>query len=233
MTYGGFVEFNWPDELDTISASGSTGAFLGPYSGLVSGSESNNQGNFQNGGFPSGRGAGRKRTMAWERQEDLLDLFRNNGNIYNGVGQPVIRGRVMCIYDRGVYVGHFNTLSPKEDDEHAYSFELDWEFVVERTIYVFPNAATQLRPGQAIAPNPYAKSVDGDTVTTSVEGTGNGDPVDQSQADFEADLINETGINTDDELVAQLQAQGTGEAEPPAPQGEAVPDDFDGLAPLR
>lgn len=240
MTYGGFVEFDWPDELDTISASGSTGAFVGPYSGLVSGSESNNFGNFQNGGFPSGKAAGRKRTMAWERQEDLLDLFRNNGNVYNGVGQPVIRGRVMCIYDRGVYVGHFTSLSPKEDDEHAYSFELDWEFTVESSIYVFPNAATQLKPGQAVSPGSYDSRRIGNEVDTAISGAGNGPPVGeepfQTQADFEESLINESGINTDDELVARLEQQSGAELqeeEPEAPQDQALPDDFDGLAPIR
>jgi len=149
MTFGGFVEFVWPDELDSINASASTGAFFGPFTGLTAGSDGHNQGNVRTGGFRRPNASGRQQTMAWERQEDLLDLFRNNGAIFNGAGQPVIRGRVMCIYDRGIYVGHFTTFSPKEDDEHAFSFELDWEFKVEQTIYLFPGASNQARPGDA------------------------------------------------------------------------------------
>lgn len=150
MSYGGFVEFVWPDELDSISANATTGGFIGPNTGLTAGSEGNNLGNFSTGGLPSGRAAGRQSTMAWERQEDLLDLFRNNGAIFNGSGQPVIRGRVMCIYDRGIYIGHFTNFSVKEDDEHGFSFELDWEFKVEQTVYLFPGSMNQVRPGDAV-----------------------------------------------------------------------------------
>lgn len=146
MTYGGFVEFIWPDELDSVSASGSTGAFLGPYTGLTSGSDGLGNGAF--GGRDSRFGAiGRHGTMAWERQEDLLDLFRHNGCVYNGLGQPVLRGRVMCVYDRGIYSGHFTTFSVKEDAEHAFSFTLDWEFKIEHTIYVFPGSSNQIQSG--------------------------------------------------------------------------------------
>src|ERR1700734_1598428 len=37
MTFGGFVEFVWPDELDSLSADQSSGAFISPRSGLVAG----------------------------------------------------------------------------------------------------------------------------------------------------------------------------------------------------
>jgi len=142
MTYGGFVEFMWADELDDINASASTGAFLGPFSGLTAGSDGENQGAY---GSHVGT-TGRQGTMAWERQEDLLDLFRNNGAIYNGSGQPILRGRIMCIYDRGIYTGHFTTFSPKEDDNHAFSFELNWNFKVEHTIYLFSGSKNKLQP---------------------------------------------------------------------------------------
>ena len=36
MTRGGFVEFIWPDNLDALSAESSTGAFIGPGTGLSS-----------------------------------------------------------------------------------------------------------------------------------------------------------------------------------------------------
>jgi len=127
-TYGGFVEFNWPDELSVISANHSTGAFLTPDSGLTAGSDK---------ASGSGIASGRKNSMAWERKEDLLDLFHNNGMVFDGHGFPAIRGQVMMIYDRGFFIGHFTTFEEDESDDHAWSFSLTWEFRIEKTIYRF------------------------------------------------------------------------------------------------
>jgi hypothetical protein len=138
MTYGGFIEFVWPDELDSISASHSTGAFIGPFVGLTSGSEGRGARNDRSGLATKAAEHGRQGTIAWERQEDLLEVFRHNGNIFNGRGQPAVRGRIMCIYDRGVYMGHFMTFSVKETDDKPFAFTLDWEFKVEETLYNFP-----------------------------------------------------------------------------------------------
>lgn len=141
MTYGGFVEWVWPDELDSLSADATTGAFISPDAGLTAGSIGRD-----NGRNPGGRQA----TIAWERQQDLIELFHQNGAIYNGAGQPVLRGRIMCIYDRGIFVGHFTTFRVTEDDQHAYSFALNWEFKVEQTIYKFPSGISL--PQDPIAP---------------------------------------------------------------------------------
>jgi hypothetical protein len=50
----------------------------------------------------------------------------------------------MCIYDRGIYVGYFDTFSVKEDDQHSFSFELSFEFKVETTLYRFPGSKNTL-----------------------------------------------------------------------------------------
>jgi hypothetical protein len=121
-TYGGFVEFVWPDDFDSISCSHSTGAFLSA--------------NPNGGGLVS---SNRKSTIAWERQEDLLELFHNNGMVFDGNGVPVIRGHIMMIYDRGIYIGYFTSFQVTEDDSHAFSFELSWEFKIEQVLYRFPN----------------------------------------------------------------------------------------------
>lgn len=142
MTRGGFVEWIWPDELDSLSASATTGTFIGPDTGLVSGSTDRRYSNQARGGQI--QTPGRQQTIAWERQEDLLELFHNNGIIYNGNGQPVLRGRIMCIYDRGIFIGHFTTFSVKETNEKAFSFDFDWEFKVESTVYVFPASASRV-----------------------------------------------------------------------------------------
>lgn len=134
MTYGGFVEFVWPDEMSVISAEMSTGAFFSPESGLTAGNERRSRGG-------SGKSPGRRGTIAWERREDFLELFRMNGCVFNSVGQPVIRGRIMMIYDRGIFLGHFTTFEEKEDDQHPFTFDLSWEFHIESAIYKIPDTA--------------------------------------------------------------------------------------------
>ena len=129
-TRGGWVEFRWPDELTTLSGGNTTGSFYSPASGLSAGSD---------GAQVGGKTLGRQGTIAWERQEDLLDLFHNNGMVFDGNGQPAIRGRIMMIYDRGIYLGFFTTFEVMEDDSHAFSFQVDWEFTVEKTLYRFPS----------------------------------------------------------------------------------------------
>jgi len=131
-TYGGFVEFVWPDDFDSISCSHSTGAFISANSnggGLTSGGDIRDD---------NGLSSDRKGTIAWERQEDLLELFHNNGMVYDSHGIPAIRGRIMMIYDRGIFIGYFTTFQVTEDDSHAFSFELSWEFKVEQVLYRFP-----------------------------------------------------------------------------------------------
>jgi len=129
MTYGGFIEYIWPDELDSLSADMTSGAFISPRTGLTAGSveDSVHQ--------------GRQGTIAWERQEDLLELFRQNGCVFNGMGQPILRGRILCIYDRGIFAGHFTSFNVSETDDKAFTFQLQWEFKVEQTIYKYPKNA--------------------------------------------------------------------------------------------
>ena len=68
----------------------------------------------------------------------MLELFRNNGIVYDSNGKPALRGRVMMLYDRGIFTGHFTNFTVDEDDSHAFSFQLSWDFKVEKTLYRFP-----------------------------------------------------------------------------------------------
>jgi len=177
MTVGGYVEFNWPDELDTLSAQSSTGAFLGPGVGLTAGSDdtagSQGQPSFARGG------KGRHATMAWERQQDLLELFHNNGVIYDGNGLPALRGRVMAIYDRGIYFGHFTRFEVKETDEKAFAFDLSWEFAVEESLYTFPGSTSRVVfPSQrGVAPSPSPSQSEADLLSGSGDFAQNGPAV--------------------------------------------------------
>jgi len=137
MTRGGFVEFNWPDDLDSLSADSTTGAFVGPDSGLTADSA--------NPRYRIGGGAGivrsfrgRHGTIAWERHADLLDLFRQNGHVFNGNGVPILRSQIMCIYDRGIYLGWFTTFEVTETGDLPFQFKVTWEFKVTQTKYRLP-----------------------------------------------------------------------------------------------
>lgn len=175
MTDGGFVEFVWPDELDVLSATSSTGAFLGPSVGLTAGSDDTSG---PAGPSVAAGGPGRHATMAWERQEDLLELFRNNGVIFDGRGRPALRGRVMVIYDRGIYFGHFTRFEVRETDEKAFSFDLQWDFSVEESLYTFVGSNTRVVfPGGARAATGSQSQSELDLVNGSGAFEPNGDPV--------------------------------------------------------
>jgi len=127
MTYGGFVEWVWPDEISSVSASGSTGGFISPSQGYTAASSK------QVGAF--GALTGRRGTLAYERFTDLLELFRSNGMVYDSDGTPVVRSTVLMIWDKGVYNGHFSTFSINEDDVNPFTLNLSWEFKIESVVY--------------------------------------------------------------------------------------------------
>lgn len=136
MTRGGFVEFIWPDDIDSLSADGTTGAFIGPDSGLTADSSDPEYRTKSGGVLRDFRG--RRGTLAWERHTDLLELFRSNGQIFNGAGMPVLRSQIMCICDRGIYFGWFSTFEEIESGDTPFQFKLSWEFKVSQTVYNLP-----------------------------------------------------------------------------------------------
>lgn len=127
MTYGGFVEWVWPDEITSISASGSTGGFISPLYGYTA-APSKNVGAF-------GALTGRRGTLAYERFTDLLELFRSNGMVYDSNGIPTVRSTVLMIWDKGVYSGHFSTFDIGEEEDKPFSINLSWDFKVESVIF--------------------------------------------------------------------------------------------------
>ncbi len=114
ITYGGFVEQHWGNELTEISASGSTGAFMNLYTGLTS--------------------VLRQKTIAWDRYRDLMDLYYNNGSLYDPQGGIVLQGHILLMYDRGTYLGTFRTFETEETDDSPFAFKLNWTFKVEQTL---------------------------------------------------------------------------------------------------
>jgi len=122
QTRGGFVEQHWGDDLGEISADASTGGFVNLRTGLTS--------------------VLRKETIAWDRYRDLVDLFKHNGSVYDPYGAVVLQGKVMVIYDRGTYLGHFSTFSTEETDDAPFIFSISWAFKVETVIIQIPVTST-------------------------------------------------------------------------------------------
>jgi hypothetical protein len=118
QTRGGFVEQHWGDELSEVSADGSTGAFMNLYSGTSS--------------------LLRQSTIAWDRYRDLHDIYRNNGDVYDPYGNIVLRGNVMLMYDKGIYIGYFSSFESDETDGSPFTFSLNWNFKVEQIIQQIP-----------------------------------------------------------------------------------------------
>lgn len=114
QTRGGFVEQHWGHELVEISADGSTGAFMNIRTGLTS--------------------VLRQRTIAWDRFRDLHDLFRNNGSVYDPLGNIVLQGEVLLMYDRGLYYGTFRGFDWEETAESPFAFTLNWTFKITETV---------------------------------------------------------------------------------------------------
>lgn len=123
-TYGGFVEFIWPDELTTVACSASTGAFFTPDGGIT--------------GYAGNDDSSRRDTAAYIIYEDLLELFRSNAMIFDSEGRPAIRGRVMMTYDRGIFVGHFTDFDVTDSAESPHTLNLSWTFRIESATYKFP-----------------------------------------------------------------------------------------------
>ncbi len=114
QTLGGWVEQHWGSDLGEISADGTTGAFMNLYTGLSS--------------------VWRRHTIAWSKYQDLKNIFSNNGDVHDPSGRVVLKGHVMMIYDRGVYLGSFTQFSVEETEDSPFAFKLSWSFKVEYTV---------------------------------------------------------------------------------------------------
>lgn len=138
QTYGGFVEFMWPDDLDSVSCSGSTGGFISPKLGYTAAASNSDN--------ASGVVDGRRGTMAYERFQDFLDIFHMNGMVFDSTGKPAIRGRIVMMYDRGIFSGHFSSFDVEESADKPFTFNLSWEFKIEDSVYRFGPGASRSSP---------------------------------------------------------------------------------------
>lgn len=113
QTFTAQVEEHYGDELDTISCSGSTGGFILEEFGLTT--------------------AERSYSKPYFKFQDVLDVYRNNGAIYDATGQIIKKGQVVMYYDPGTYYGFFEIFNYAEDALSPFRFTFDFVFKVEKS----------------------------------------------------------------------------------------------------
>ena len=111
--YKSYVEEYWGEELDEISCNGSTGGFILEDLGL------NNLSKTQ--------------TKPYFKFQDLLDVYRNNGDTYDESGRVVKKGNIMLSFDIGSYYGYFDNFNYSEAGDVPFRFVFDFIFKVERS----------------------------------------------------------------------------------------------------
>ena len=123
VTFTAIVEEHWGEELDTITCRGSTGAFI---------LDSEGQGRFKN--LEGLSTYFRSYSRPYFKFQELIDLYRNNGSVYNNdTGMVVRMGNIVLQYDEGIYSGYFENLNVNESGNSPFRFTFDFIFKVEKT----------------------------------------------------------------------------------------------------
>lgn len=113
QTFSAYVEEYWGDELDTISCEGSTGAFISKDFGLDT--------------------IGRAKTEPYFKFQDVLDVYRNNGNVYDNRGRVIRKGKIVVFFDPGTYYGFFENFSYTENASSPFRFTFNFTFKVQKS----------------------------------------------------------------------------------------------------
>lgn len=119
QTLRGHVLQHWGEQPTELTLEASSGGFMRLYSGLtsVTGTE---------------LGGSRRDTIAYDRYQDLLALYRSNGAVYDRHNQIVLQGRIKLTFDGSVYYGMFTNFSCSEDTQSPYQIKMSFAMSVER-----------------------------------------------------------------------------------------------------
>jgi len=120
QTKAGWIEQHWGREMTEISATQTTGAFINPKLGLT------------------GEAILRRESIGYDRFKDLVELYRNNGSVYDQSGKILFQGRVFINYSSQMeerrFEGYFTGFDVNEIAEKPWAFELSWAFKVEKGV---------------------------------------------------------------------------------------------------
>jgi hypothetical protein len=117
QTFDAHVEFFWGEELDSLSSDATTGGFIKEEVGYTT--------------------LQRRETAPFFKFQDILDIYRNNGNTYDEKGRVVRKGSIIVFFDPDTYLGYFETLNWREDANNPYNFFFDFSFKIERSFTGF------------------------------------------------------------------------------------------------
>ena len=117
QTFDAYIEEYWGEELDTVSCNGSTGGFILEDLGLNT--------------------KYRTQTKPYFKFQDLVDIYRNNGDTYDDSGRVVKKGNVLLSFDIGSYYGYFENFNYSESGDVPFRFVFDFAFKVERSYIGF------------------------------------------------------------------------------------------------
>ena len=113
QTFSAFVEEHWGDELDTITCNNSTGGFYLKDLGLTNILKS--------------------ATEPYQRFQDILDVYKNNGNYFNSSGRIIKKGNVVLNFDTSFYLGYFESFTYTESASNPFVFKFDFVYKVEKS----------------------------------------------------------------------------------------------------
>jgi hypothetical protein len=115
QTKGGWQEQHFGEQLTDMSCDVTSGAFINVDTGLSI--------------------AHRRDTIAYEKFYHLVDLFKNNGLVYDSQGNVQYRGRIRVTFDGGVYDGSFRSLNINESSASPFQLTCDFSFRAEKEAY--------------------------------------------------------------------------------------------------
>ena len=157
QTMTSFVEDHWGEEIDTITLSGFTAAFVTGgtdiYSIRLNEKNSPTKDYLQqtNGTIQGIRGYGsgihddeiglttsqRRKSVSYRHFKRLLDLFRLNGCFFDTFGLVSKRYSIMISYGRAAYRGYFESIDVTETAENPFRFQYTMTFKSQETVYSY------------------------------------------------------------------------------------------------
>lgn len=173
----GYIFEAWGEEQPSISFSCTTGGWVAgaadptnPYGAQVSGTTSS----------PSGyQYASRPFSSAGQQFNNLLQIYKNNGYIYDTIGKSYAHlfvGSVVIDYDQWTYLGHIDSFNFTIDEGSPGRISsFDMEFKVTR-MYDTATGGRSLSPLHPVSQPSATQNLTGSTVLDSGSETGYAQP---------------------------------------------------------
>lgn len=168
----GYIFQAWGEDLPRLSVSGKTGAF---YAGASSDKVDAR-------GFTSSSSGvqwiNRRDSASWQNLASLLLIYRNNGVIYDLLGQSEAHlwiGNIEISYDQWIYQGHFESFQYSFTEEQqnggvefSFEFSVSQMYDISQRAPVLPQASTTPSPSDPrwLAPLKPSSFPGGSTTST-------------------------------------------------------------------